>query len=162
MSDQLPGSPVGFVSQRWWSLGVQSEMRRLGTEVFHGTDFSVPYLPLRPSVMTIHDLSPWRPALAPAASRRIRRRTPLLIRLGVATMIVTPSEAVRNEAISEFRVAPERVIAVPLGSPPVLDLVSPIRRDRPYFLFVGTMSPARTCRPWSRRGARCETKPIWS
>ncbi len=33
-------------------------------ELFHGTDFSVPYLPLRPSVMTLHDLSPWLDPLA--------------------------------------------------------------------------------------------------
>ena len=58
-------------------------------------------------------------------------------------MIVTPSEAVRNEAISEFLVAPERVITVPLGAPPALASVIPIRRDRPYFLFVGTIEPRK-------------------
>ena len=58
-------------------------------------------------------------------------------------MIVTPSEAVRNEAISEFRIAPERVIAVPLGAPPALEAIIPIRRNRPYFLFVGTIEPRK-------------------
>ena len=40
---------------------------RLGVDVFHGTDFSVPYLRQKPAVMTVHDLSPWLdPAWQPA------------------------------------------------------------------------------------------------
>ena len=31
-----------------------------GAQVFHGTNFEVPYLGPTPAVLTIHDLSPWR------------------------------------------------------------------------------------------------------
>ena len=51
--------PRNMLERRWWSWGLQGEISRLGIDVFHGTDFAVPYLPLRPSVMTLHDLSPW-------------------------------------------------------------------------------------------------------
>ena len=48
ISDQL--QPVRGVDRRWWTIGVQRAMLRLRCDLFHGTDFSVPYLPLRPSV----------------------------------------------------------------------------------------------------------------
>src|ERR1700733_6119105 len=47
-----PGTPV---ERKWWLWGLQQEMSRRGVDLFHGTDFSVPYLPRRPSVMTLHD-----------------------------------------------------------------------------------------------------------
>jgi len=79
-------------------------MMRLRADVFHGNDFSTPYVPLRPSVMTVHDLAmaerdtrdtepqvphelngpdaksrnhldrPWQPH-----SARVRRRTAMLL-----------------------------------------------------------------------------------
>jgi glycosyltransferase involved in cell wall biosynthesis len=120
-------------------------MRRHGVELFHGTDYSVPYVPLRPSVMTLHDLSPWLdPAWQPGASR-VRKRTPRLLRIGLATMVITPTETVRRTAIEKFRLAPDRVVAVPLAasdlfSPP---LVAEKPRGNPYFLFVGTREPRK-------------------
>ena len=71
-----------MLERRWWSWGLQGEISRLGIEVFHGTDFAVPYLPLRPSVMTLHDLSPWMDPQWHTESARIRNRTPMLLRLG--------------------------------------------------------------------------------
>ena len=43
-------------------------------------------------------LSPWMDARWHHAADRVRRRTPALIGLGVATMILTDSEAVRRQA----------------------------------------------------------------
>ena len=120
-------------------------MRRRGVELFHGTDYSVPYVPLRPSVMTLHDLSPWLdPAWQPDASR-VRRRTPRLLRMGLATMVITPTETVRRAAIERFKLSPDRVVAVPLAAgdlfkPP---LVAAKPRGTPYFLFVGTREPRK-------------------
>src|SRR3954468_23396384 len=48
-----------IIEKRWWLWGVRREMERLGSEIFHGVNFAVPYLPRHPSVMTLHDLSPW-------------------------------------------------------------------------------------------------------
>src|SRR6476646_9546381 len=43
-----PGSPPrAWMERRWWLWGVQREMSRRGADLFHGTDFAVPYLPRR-------------------------------------------------------------------------------------------------------------------
>jgi len=112
-------------------------------ELFHGTDFSVPYLPLRPSVMTLHDLSPWLdPAWQPDAAR-VRRRTPRLLRMGLATMVITPTEAVRRAAIERFELSPDCVVAVPLAASALFKPAPPSFGDAPYFLFVGTCEPRK-------------------
>jgi glycosyltransferase involved in cell wall biosynthesis len=105
--------PRNMLERRWWSWGLQGEISRLGIDVFHGTDFAVPYLPLRPSVLTLHDLSPWLDPGWHSESDRIRNRTPMLLRLGLATMVITPSEAIRRAAIERFHLQHDRVVAVP-------------------------------------------------
>ena len=131
--------------RKWWTWGLDREMRRHGVELFHGTDFSVPYVPLRPSVMTLHDLSPWLdPAWQPDASR-VRRRTPRLLRMGLATMVITPTETVRRAAIERFKLSPDRVVAVPLAASDLFrpPLAAGKLRGNPYFLFVGTREPRK-------------------
>ena len=88
-----------------WLSGLPWELQRLGVDVFHGTDFSVPYLPLVPSVMSFHDLSPWKAgALRPPGSDRVRNRAPYVLRL--ATLILTHTEAIRDELAGTFRRCP--------------------------------------------------------
>ncbi len=139
------GGRPGFVGRRWWLYGVQREMSRLRSEVFHGTDFAVPYLPLRPSVMTLHDLSPWREEFAGATSARVRRRTPALLRLGLATMVITPSAVVRNAAILKFSLSPHVVVAIPEAASLASFRVpeGPAPPGKPYFLFAGTIEPRK-------------------
>lgn len=143
------GGPRNAVDRRWWLWGIQREMNRLGADLVHGPDFAVPYIPRRPSVLTIHDLSPWMDKRWHHAADRVRRRTPLLLDLGIATMIVTPGEAVRKQAIERFHLRPERVVAIPeaaasffrpvgLRPEPALDAAI-----KPYFLFVGTLEPRK-------------------
>ncbi len=141
VSDQT--QPTSGWQRRWWLLGLNRELHRRRIDVFHGTDFAVPYMPLRPSVMTVHDLSPWRD---PAKAPRIRQRTPWLIDFGIATMIVTPSEAIRREVIGHFRVSPDRVTAVPLAAPPWLRPVDVAPPSVPYFLALGTVEDRKNLR----------------
>jgi len=148
MPDQAPGNlrrgnaPRNRVEKKWWLWGLQQEMMRRRVDLFHGTDFSVPYLPSRPSVMTLHDLSPWLDASWQPGAARIRRRTPLLLRAGLATMIVTPSEAVRRAAIERFRISSDRIVAVPLAASDHFRPVA-VEPHEPYFLFVGTLEPRK-------------------
>ncbi len=138
--------PQNSAERKWWLWGLDREMRRREIDLFHGTDYSVPYVSRRPSVMTLHDLSPWLdPAWQPNASR-VRRRTPRLLRMGLPTMVITPTEAVRRAAIEMFKLAPDRVVAVPLAAselfePPASPVLNP--RGNPYFLFVGTLEPRK-------------------
>ncbi len=141
------GRPRGWITRRWWLAGLPLEVRRRQIELFHGTDFGALYLPVAPSVMTLHDLSPWKTGeRRAAAAGRIRRRAPYLVRS--ATMIVTHTEAVRREAIDCFNLPPSRVVAVPLAAGPRFrprpEHEAAAVRDRlgvtgPYLLFVGTM-----------------------
>lgn len=133
--------PVSAVSRKWWLWGLHQEMMRRKAELFHGTDFSVPYFPLRPSVMTVHDLSPWiYPAWQPGASR-IRRRSGLLLRSGIATMVITPTEAIRRAVIERFRLQAVRVAAIPLAASAEFRPVDVERAN--FFLFVGTLEPRK-------------------
>jgi glycosyltransferase involved in cell wall biosynthesis len=117
-------------------------MQRLGVDLIHGPDFAVPYIPRRPSVLTLHDLSPWMNPRWHHGAKRVRRRTPLLLDR-IATMIVTPGDAVRRQAIEHFRLQPDRVVAVPEAAAPWLRRVDPPPRETPYFLFVGTLEPRK-------------------
>lgn len=135
------GPPRTAVSRKWWLWGLQQEMMRHRIDLFHGTDFSVPYLPFRPSVMTVHDLSPWlHPAWQPD-SARIRRRTPLLLRAGLATMVITPSETIRRAVIDRFHLQADRVAAIPLAASSHF-APAPAAPGN-FFLFVGTLEPRK-------------------
>jgi len=137
------GVPRNAAERRWWIWGFHREMNRLGIDLVHGPDFAVPYIPRRPSVLTLHDLSPWMDPRWHHGARRVRRRTPLLLDLGIATMIVTPGDAVRRQAIERFRLQPDRVVAIPEAPAPWLRRVDPPLREKPYFLFVGTLEPRK-------------------
>jgi glycosyltransferase involved in cell wall biosynthesis len=136
------GGPRNGAERRWWLWGLSQEAGRLGASLVHGPDFAVPYLPQRPSVLTLHDLSPWMEPGWHHAAGRVAKRTPVLLKLGIPTMIITPSETVRRETIERFRVRAERIVAVPEAAAAWLRPV-PAPTDRPYFLFVGTWEPRK-------------------
>src|SRR5689334_20174316 len=129
--------PRNALERRWWLWGVERAMQRESALLFHGTNFEVPYLPLRPSVVTVHDLSPWLDPNWHHAADRVHRRTPPLLGLGIATMVITPTQAIRAGVIERFRVPVSCVVAVPHGA---ADVFRPVEAptaapDRsPYFL----------------------------
>jgi len=135
--------PASMLDRRWWLWGLQREITRLKIRVFHGTDFAVPYLPVCGSVMTLHDLSPWMDPNWHCESDRVRHRTPILLRLGLAGMVITPSEAVRKQAIEHFGLQASRVVAIPHAAaasfhPTASDTMMP-----PYLLYIGTIEPRK-------------------
>lgn len=128
--------------RRWWLLGLNRALDRLESDLFHGTNFEVPYVPKRPSVLSLHDLSPWMNPAWHHAAQRVRRRTPPLIALGTATLVLTPTEAVRRQAIARFRVPESRICAVPYAAREELRPARGALRN-PYFLFLGTLEPRK-------------------
>lgn len=140
------GGPRRAFERRWWLWGLGREAARWRADVIHGPDFAVPYLPLRPSVLTLHDLSPWMAPEWHQKAGRVKRRTPVLLRLRVPTMVITDSETVRKQAIERFRIPPHRIVAVPLAAPSWLKpekTAATCGPCRPYFLFVGTLEPRK-------------------
>jgi glycosyltransferase involved in cell wall biosynthesis len=141
--------PHSAAERRWWLWGIQHAIRQTGAEIFHGTNFEVPYLGSTPAILTIHDLSPWRERAWQIYSHnsdadRVRWRTPWLVRLRRARMILTVSEAVRREVIDHFGAAPDRVRAVPLAASSHFRPVPPTSPpQKPFFLFVATLEPRK-------------------
>jgi glycosyltransferase involved in cell wall biosynthesis len=136
--------PHSAAERRWWLWGIQHAIRQTGAQMFHGTNFEVPYLGSTPAILTIHDLSPWRERAWHEDADRVRWRTPWLVRLRRARMILTVSEAVRNEVIEHFGVSPERVRAVPLAASNRFHPLPPASpAQKPFFLFVATLEPRK-------------------
>jgi len=136
------------VERRWWTFGIQRELRRQVAVVFHGVNFAVPFPATVPAVMTLHDLSPWlTSALAPdwvdeawrARTARVRKRVPWMIRTGAARHIITPSEAIRREVIRFFAIDPTRVTAIPLAAAAHFKPQPGAPTERPYFLYAGML-----------------------
>jgi glycosyltransferase involved in cell wall biosynthesis len=136
------GGPRNAAERRWWLWGLGREAARLGADVVHGPDFAVPYIPRCPSVLTLHDLSPWMEPYQSYTSERVRRRTPVLLELGAATMVVTDSEAVRRQALDRFRLRPDRIVAVPLAAASHFRPVEAPTQPA-YFLYVGAIEPRK-------------------
>ena len=137
--------------RKWWSLGLPLALARHRIDVFHGADFAVPYLPLRPSVLVVHDLSPWKkPPLGAVGAGRIRSRTPHL--LAMATLLVTPSHAIKRELEDHFHIASSRIVVTPLapsdGFQPLsgVDVTGWLRQNglrQPYVVALASAQPRK-------------------
>jgi glycosyltransferase involved in cell wall biosynthesis len=136
LSDQQDPKPQGW-RKRWWSLGLPAALREQKANLFHGVDFAVPYIPVCPTIMTVHDLSPW--ILPDPLNQRVRERAGWLLRLRVPTLIHTPSSHVRHELIERFDWPEDRVFAIPLAAAPHLRPHKSNPTQLPYILSVATL-----------------------
>jgi glycosyltransferase involved in cell wall biosynthesis len=148
----LVHSSPNLLERRWWSLGMPSYIRRNSIWLFHGTNFEVPLRGNCPTVVTIHDLSLLLHSNThePRAVLRGRVRLPRMIRR--ATLVITDSEAVRQEVCEHLRVATEKVIAIPLAprpsfAPMLPEVTAEVRKrlgiEDQFVLFAGTMEPRK-------------------
>lgn len=142
--------------QKWWWEEV-AILRAVGgdVDVVH-----IPYLthpPRRfsvPSVVTVHDLIPWR---IPEYQRRWRERfyfQQVARNLPLATALVAISEATRRDLAELFPELVERATVIPNGvhplffEPPPSELVAAVGRRlglarRPRLLYVGGYDPRK-------------------
>ena len=127
----------------WWSARLPWTLAIRRFDVFHGTNFEVPYLPVCASVITVHDISPWLNPEWHYGAGRVRSRTPRLIGLGLSTIVLTPTEAVRNQLVEQFHVSRSRVAVVPEAPTAFFRTTNPSPPEAPYFLFVGTIEPRK-------------------
>jgi len=145
-------SKPNLLERRWWSLGMPSYIRRNSIALFHGTNFEVPLRGNCPTIVTIHDLSLLLHSSThePRAVLRGRVRLPRMARR--ATLVITDSEAVREEVCEHLHVAPEKVFAIPLApraefAPMPAGATGEVRKrlgiEDEFVLFAGTMEPRK-------------------
>ena len=91
------GGPRNSMERRWWLWGLARELGRLGADLVHGPDFAVPYLlAAAQRAHAARSLAVDGRSAGITPPHRVRRRTPVLLELGLATMVITPGEKVRR------------------------------------------------------------------
>jgi glycosyltransferase involved in cell wall biosynthesis len=133
----------GAEKRLWWSVRLPWTLAARRFDVFHGTNFEVPYVPVCASVMSVHDISPWLNPEWHSGAARVRTRTPLLIGLGIPTLLLTGTEAVRDQIVEMFRIPRDRVAVVPYAPTGCSPGPGTAERSFSYFLFVGTLEPRK-------------------
>src|SRR5437588_3349699 len=135
----------------WWAAGLPLYARKAGFDLFHGTNFEVPFWNRR-TVDTIHDLSALlhRDKHRDALARRARLRLPIVAKL--ARRIVTPTESVKREVCEHLRVKANKVIAIGsaarrsfrrVPSEQTLETRKRLTIEDEFLLFVGTLEPRK-------------------
>jgi len=135
----------------WWAVGLPRYAKNARFDLFHGTNFEVPFWNRR-TVVTIHDLSALlhRDKHRESLARRARLRLPIVARL--ARKIITPTESVKREVCEHLPVKANKVIAIPSAARqsfrpvPSEQTVETRRRlaiEDDFLLFVGTLEPRK-------------------
>ena len=143
---------VGPMGRHWWSAGLPRYIRQKGLDLFHGTNYDVPFWRGCATVLTVHDLSlRLHPQTHTDRSvKRARRRLPLMLRS--ADAIITPTESVKRELSEYFKVTPEKIFAVPEAArdcfrPLTFGETAATRRrlgiEDNFLLSVGTLEPRK-------------------
>lgn len=138
-----------------WRFVQQARFRSISAlrvDLYHEPNF-FPFHGAPVIVTTIHDLSPLRfpETHLPSSVRRVRRLLPRAIEN--SRFLITDSEFVRRELISEFGVSEEKVRAIPLGVGPEFrvrtaeETAAALRTfglaRREFALTVGTIEPRK-------------------
>lgn len=145
-------SPHGFLKRRWWSLGLPLHLLRNSYDLFHGTNYEVPFWSRRPTVITIHDLSLLRHSEVHEQHlvRRARWRLPWMAKR--ASRIITPSNSVKTEVCETFGIHADKVAVTPEAPRPVFqrredpELLRRLGIEGDFILFVGTLEPRKNLR----------------
>ena len=127
-------------------------LRGQGEAIYHSPNFFLPPFAGR-TVTTVHDLSHHiYPEFHPPARIDYMRRM-LPGSLARASHVITVSESARQDLISHFGHAPERITAIPLGANPAFrphsaaELAPVLARlglqAQGYSLYVGTIEPRK-------------------
>lgn len=144
-------TPGGLLKRKWWSLGVPLHLLRNSFDLFHGTNYNIPFWSRRPTVVTIHDLS----------LMLIRARSENLMWLPNwrlqwmakrASRIITPSNSIKTSICDAFDIHPDKVTVTPLAPRPVFkrredpELLRRLGIEGDFILFVGTIEPRKNLR----------------
>lgn len=140
------------LTRYWWGFGLPLYLAKSNFDFFHGTNYDIPRWNTFPSVVTIHDLSSllYPDQHRAPLSARARKRIPEAAR--AATMIITPTEAVKREVCEHLSVSPDKVAVTPEAPRPSFKRVAleesrevrqRLRIPDEFILFVGTIEPRK-------------------
>lgn len=122
----------------WEQLILPLAARKEQVDLLHGADFSRPVAYGRPTVNTIHDLSPFADQHFFPLSKRSYKKSLISFVVRASRAIITVSEFSRRELLSRFPFLDGKIFTVHLGVEPTPQ-VNRVENDRPFLLFVGTM-----------------------
>ena len=142
---------TSWIRGHWWAVGLPLYVTKARFDLFHGTNFEVPFWNRR-SVVTIHDLSALlhRENHRDSLARRARLRLPIVAKL--ARKIITPTESVKREVCEHLRVKANKVIAIPsaarqsfrpVPSEQTVETRKRLAIEDDFLLFVGTLEPRK-------------------
>lgn len=117
--------------------------RRAGVELLHTLAFPTPVLWRGPSVMTVHDATPWLFPDVVSRGMRLYYRPLFPQALARAAAVLTVSHASRRDLGDVAGVAPERIHVTPNGVEARFHAAPRPRGGRPYLLAVGTLEPRK-------------------
>jgi len=134
-----------------WSLPSLLEER--GVQLYHGTKNVLPWRLPVPGVVTVHDLAVYACPETFALPQRWHLRALIPRSVARSARVLADSEHARQDILSRFGVAPERVATVPLGvtdayrCPAAEPLVARLRRTHGLgervIACVGTVQPRK-------------------
>ena len=150
---------VYAANDRLWTLSALPRALRQGRpDVLH-VQYTIPPACPCPVVTTIHDIS-FRlfPQWFPARDRLLLNLTIPAAMRGAAR-IITDSDSARDDILKAYAVAPDKVVAIPLGLPPEFlgqsqekqEIAQQIAKTRyglqtPFVLAVGVLQPRKNLR----------------
>lgn len=114
-----------------------------GTDIFHASN-QIRRAPRGVKLTaTVHDLTCWlMPQFHTEGNIRADRNFAKKI-LRKADGLIAVSENTRRDAIRLLRIAPERIETIHSGVAEEYFDAQPVKRDRPYVLYVGTIEPRK-------------------
>ncbi len=136
----------------WWKFGLPKFLSRNGIEVFHGTNFQLPSRPGCATVLTIHDLSPLLYPETHEARNVLRSKRSLPLAAQTATVIICPTEAVRQEVHEHLGIPVDRIVAIheaardcfiSANDHEVARVKQQFNIGNEFLLYVGTIEPRK-------------------
>jgi len=115
LSPRVVGPSRGYRWSLWEQVGLPWHATRLRADVLHSPANTAPLMGLVPRVVTVHDVIPYLPGVAPAplSGRYWLHTVPKAIRAAAA--VLTDSEASCRDIARIFNVPTERITVVPLA-----------------------------------------------
>lgn len=145
-------TPLSPVIRYWWKFGLSRFLRRRRIELFHGTNYELPLDPPCATVLTIHDLSTLLYPETHEEQNVARARRLLPVAAQRATMVLSPTDAIRHEINQHLKVPLDKIAAIHEASRECFTRApsEAIQRTKKkygvgekFLLYVGTIEPRK-------------------